>query len=279
MRLKFFLAAIAICVAAGSFLLFYPNRDKERFGDSSVLAATSSSSAAQYFQATEGGMAQYGYALQQSTSPSQTLQALAEWNTYVSVRSEWLMSSTLVQRLAVADWNARQAGAPTITPEQLATAATNLINAKLSTMTAEQQLAGFKAMMVVDTPKGSYGPNADYEHVSGTQNPDGTWRVTVSPQAFSERKTDFAQLAPGMVSSSTNFYPGEAVLVLYSVAADDPGFGGQYVAILKDWLERMTGLDMSNRVLYGENGFAARRPLTTFLTEESMSQLFSELGF
>jgi len=224
-------------------------------------------------------MAQYGYAMQQATSSSQTLQALADWNTYVSSRTQWGLSSTLVSRLAAADWKARGAGSPTITPEQLAAAATRLINARLATMTAEQQQQGFKRMMREVTPKGNLALNPLVSYMSATRQSDGRWTVTISPPGFSRRKSVFAQFAPGMVSRSENFYPGEAMLVSYSLASEDMGYGLDFQAMIKKRIGDLTGLDMGSRSLYGENGYFVRRPLNTFLTEEAISQYFFELGF
>lgn len=235
--------------------------------------------AAQWLQAPDGGMGQYGYAMQQSASPSQTLQALSEWNSYVTFRAGWGMTTALVERLATADWNARVAGSPTITPEQLAAAATNLINNKLSTMTAQQQEDLFQQNMVEVTPKTTWGLNSYFPHATASQNTDGTWRVTISPTAFSKRKAIYQTLAPGMVSSSTNLYPGEAMLVAYSVASADMGFGEDVESKVKKKIGDMTGLDMTNRNLYGEQGYVRRRPLNTFLTEPAMSQFYYDLGF
>lgn len=90
---------------------------------------------ATYLQEPVTGEAQYGFQLQQSTSLSQTLQTLSDWNTYVVGRSEYGLGLTasLVDRLSNADWSARQGGSATITPQQLADGANALINAKLST--------------------------------------------------------------------------------------------------------------------------------------------------
>lgn len=244
-----------------------------------AVTGGSSVPAAQLLQAPDGGMAQYGYAMQQSTSLSQTLQALSEWNSYVTFRAGWGTTAALVERLATADWNARLAGSPTITPEQLAAAATNLINNKLSTMTAQQQIDLFHQMMVEITPKASWGLNSYFPHATATQNADGTWRVTISPTPFSNRKVTYQTIVPGMVSSSTNFYPGEAMLVAYSVASTDVGFGEDFVSRVKKTIGDMTGLDMTNRNLFGEQGYLRRRPLNTFLTEPAMSQFYYELGF
>jgi len=248
-----------------------------------VFAATSGGSvpSAQYLQAPSDGMAQYGASIQQSGSPSATLQALGDWNSYVVSRSEWGVGLTIVllDRLATADWNARQAGAPQITPQQLANATSNLVNAKLATMTGSQQQSLFEQMVSVVTPKGRLGLNPDYSDASATPNGGGTWAATISADAFSRRKDFFKQYSPGMVSSSTNSYPGEAVLVFYSVAAGDIGFGGGYVTQVRNGISDLTGLNMTSEYLYGENGYLFRRPLSTFLSEQAMSQFFSELGF
>lgn len=79
---------MATIVAAGATGLYQFSRKDNNHGYkvSSVFAATAGDfPAAQFLQATDGGMAQYGYALEQSTSPSATLQALAEWNSHVNV--------------------------------------------------------------------------------------------------------------------------------------------------------------------------------------------------
>jgi hypothetical protein len=78
-------------------------------------------------QSQSGGMAAYGRSFQNSASPSQTKTACSGWNAYVLGRSQWSLSSTLITRLANADWNARQAGAPTITSQQLANASNHLM--------------------------------------------------------------------------------------------------------------------------------------------------------
>jgi hypothetical protein len=245
-----------------------------------LLAPTPSwcESAAQYIQASDG-MARYGHAMQESRSFSETLQALAEWNSFVFSRSEWSLAPALVERLAAANWKARQAGPPTITAEELATAVTNLINSKLATMNRAQQEEMFLRVWSEATPKGDWSPASDYEHASISQNADGTSRVTVHPTAFLNTKATFTALAPGMMSDSMKFYPGEAVLVLYCEASGDKGFGGAWMAKTKKAIGDFTGLDMSNRYLFGENGYLARRPLNAFLTEEAMSRLFSQLGF
>jgi len=230
-------------------------------------------------QSSNGGMAQYGTAMQGSQSSSATLQALSNWNTYVASRSGWSMSSTLLSRLATADWNARQAGAPTLTAQQLATAATDLINNQLKTMTAAQQNALFAACFSVQTPKGKIGLNPNYPYISGSQNGSGQWTVTVQPTAFSSRKTDFATLAPGMVSSYSNFYPGEAMLVVYSVATWDTGYGSGFIPKATQRIADLTGLSTAGLRLYGDNGYLIRRPIAQFVSSTSLSQFFTELGF
>ena len=237
--------------------------------------------AAQYLQEPDGGMAQYGTSLQQSTSLSNTLQSLSNWNAYIVPRSEngLALSSTLLNRLAAADWNARQGGAPQITASQIASAANQLIANKLATMTAAQQQALFNSMISVSTPKGLFSLNQDNSYVSASQNPNGTWNVTISSAAFADRKAQFAQLAPGMVSSSTNFYPGEVIIVLYSVASSDMGYGTDFLTSTRQTVRDLTGLDLTSTFLFGEHGFFCRRPMATFLTAASMSQFFSSLGF
>lgn len=288
LRRKFLIvAALLMGTALASYLGWHPIRTHSPSDPSAVDLVSAYAStggggsfpAAQFLQAPAGGMAQYGYAMQQSSSSAQTLQALSDWNAYVNFRGEWSMTTVAVERLALADWTARQAGVPTITPEQLAAAATNLINNRLATMTAQQQGDLFDQMMVEVTPKLAWGLNGYFPHATATQNVDGTWSVTISPTPFSNRKADYQIIAPGMVSSYTNFYPGEAMLVAYSVAAADMGFGADFVSKVKNGIGDMTGLDMANRSLFGEQGYLRRRPLNTFLTEAAMSQLFSELGF
>ncbi len=243
-----------------------------------VKAATNSWSASQSFQATDGGMAQYGTRLQQSTSYSATMQALTDWNSYIESRCEWSMSSSLLTRIGSADWNDRQSGSPRITAEQLADASARLINSKLATMTAAQQTELGRRIRGEVTPKGALGINQYAPYVSAAQQADGRWVFDVSPLAFTSRKAVFSQLAPGMMSSGDRFYPGEAMMVLYSLASGDMGFGLDYQATVKKALGDLTGLDMTNRSLYGENGYFFRRPFNSFATEQAMSELLSELG-
>jgi hypothetical protein len=224
-------------------------------------------------------MAQYGVAMQASGSSAATLTALSNWNSYAASRSGWSMSSTLVSRLATADWNARKAGAPALTAQQLATAASQLINNQLNTMTAAQQGALFAKCFSVQTPKGNIGLNPNYPYISGTQNGSGQWTVTVQATAFSSRKADFATLAPGMVSSSSNFYPGEAMLVAYSIATWDMGYGNGFTAKATQRISDLTGLSTTGLMLYGDSGYLIRRPIAQFVTATALSQFFTHLGF
>lgn len=228
-------------------------------------------------QSTTGGMAQYGSAVLSSTSESADLSALTNWNSYINARCGWSLSSSDLSRLANADWNARQAGSPQITPQRLASAASSIINSTLSTMSASQQEALANENTAVSVPNGLYGMNAPDPNVSVTQNSNGTWTVTVGASDFSQRKSFFQTYAAGMVTSSSNFYPGEAVMVTYSLATGDLGYDDSYISAAKQFVENQTGSYV--QLLYGDNGYLIRRPLTTFLTEASISQLFSDLGF
>jgi hypothetical protein len=229
--------------------------------------------------ATNGGMAPYATAIQNSTSSSSTLTAVTNFNSYISGRCGWSLTSTNVSRLASADWSARSAGPPRITAQQLATAATALINNKLSTMTAAQQKALVINNASVHTPKGTLGLNPRVTYASVVQNSDGTFTVTISPDAFAGRKLDFQSLASSMVSSGTNFYPAEGIVVTYSVASGDMGFGNDYVTAMRTRLGNLTGLNLSNSALYGDQGYMIRRPLQTFLTDAAVNQFFAALGF
>jgi hypothetical protein len=248
-----------------------------------VYAALSATTfnAAQSLLDTSGGMAQYGYAVQQATSLSANYQAIANWNTYISSRCGWSMSSTAYTRLATGDWNARGAGPPSITPQQLADAINHLINSVLSTMTASQQIALLRQNDTLSTPKGTMGLQAEIpiNYISANQNADGTWTVAVSPNLFAKRKSFFQSHAPGMVSSSANFYPAETMLVTYSLAAGDRGFGDSYVSRAKTLISDFSGLDMTNAKLYGPSGYLNRRPLNIFFTDATLAQFFSDLGF
>lgn len=224
-----------------------------------------------------GGMAQYGAQELSSTSASSELQVVTNWNNYINARSGWSLSSTELNRLANADYNARQAGQPTITPQQLANAANLLINSTLSTMSASQQQALFNQNVQITVPNGQYGMNAPDPNVSATQNSNGTWIVTVSANEFIQRKTFFQTYAPSMVSSSQNFYPGEAIMAVYSLAADDMGYDDNYISSASTMVRNASGSFVS--LLYGTNGYLSRRPLTTFLTTANVDQFFSNIGF
>ncbi len=266
-------ATVVIATLSILFLLY------TRKANHTVTAFAAESWSQAALQSSNGGMAQYGAAMQASNSSSATLTALSNWNTYVASRSGWSMSSALVSRLATADWNARQAGAPTLTAQQLATAATELINNQLNTMTATQQNALFTACFSVQTPKGKIGVNPNYPYISGSQNGSGQWTVTVQSTAFSSRKTDFTTLAPGMVSSYSNFYPGEAMLVVYSVATWDMGYGNGFIPKATQRISDLTGLITTGLMLYGDNGYLIRRPIAQFVTATALSQFFTQLGF
>lgn len=263
------LAASTVVCVVGALLFFS--------GAHTVSAQTSQTAA--YIQSTDGGMATYGTAMQGSSSSSATLQTLSNWNGYVASRSNWSLTSPLVTRLANADWTRRQNGLQTITPQELADAANRLIAAQLATLSASQQQQLWNTMTMEQTPKGNFGIGSSVSNVSAVRNSDGTWRVTVAPEMFSRRKAFFAQYAPGMVSTGTNFYPGEAVLIFYSVGSGDMGYGSQWVAKVRKAIGDLTGLDMTSRQLFGDNGYVARRPMNTFLTEPRMSQFFTDLGF
>ena len=226
-----------------------------------------------------GGVAQYGIAMMNSTSAAATLAAIQNFNAYAAGRSGWSLSSANVNRLATADWNARAAGNPAITAQQIATAATALINNQLATMTAAQQQSMIISNLSISTPSGRLGLNPGYPYVSEIQNPNGTFTFTVTADAFSVSKADFQQLAPTMISAGSNFYPAEAVLVGYSVASWDMGFGNDFIAAVQNRLGNLTGLNLTNQPLYGPQGYMIRRPLTTFLTDQAMSQFFTSLGF
>jgi hypothetical protein len=229
--------------------------------------------------APNGGMAPYGSAMLSASSAAATLTAVTNFNTYVTARCGWSLSSANINRLASADWNARVSGGPSITAQQLATAATNLINSKLATMDAPTQRALAQSNFSVRTPKGTLGLNPGNPYVTATRNANGTYSVTVSAQAFSTRKADFQTLAPAMVTSNSNFYPAEAIMVAYSVASGDLGFGSDYVNAMRARLGALTGLNLTNQPLYGDGGFMIRRPLSTFLTDAALSQFFSSVGF
>jgi hypothetical protein len=148
-------------------------------------------------------------------------------------------------------------------------------------MTRGQQEEAWQKIRMIQTPKGNLSLNFKYPFVNVTLGGDGKWHLIVSPDAFTHRKQDFANLAPGMLdaSSATTFYPADAMLILYSVATGDMGYGGEFISNARQRLASMTGLDMTNKYLFGETGFLVRRPCTTYLTEAAMSQFFADLNF
>lgn len=234
-----------------------------------------------------GGMAQYGAAEQTSTSLSSTQQAVTNWNTYIGDRADWYLPSSDVTTIADADWNARQTGSPKITAGQLASAANQLIANTLAQMSASQQETLFNQYAFVSTPNGGDSTVASVgvsytnwpdPNVSATQNSNGTWTVTVSANEFSSLKSFFQQHAPAMMSSGSNFYPGEAVIVFYSAATADLGYGGSFASSMSQIYGAMTGL-YPGSYPFGESGYVSKRPLGTFLTQTNLNQLFSSLGF
>lgn len=226
-----------------------------------------------------GGMAQYGAAELTSTSSSSDLQALTNWNNYINARCGWSLSSSDLSRLANADYNARQAGSPTITPQQLASAITSIINSTLSAMTASQQQALFNQDVAVSVPNGTFLVNTPDANVSATKNSNGTWTVSVNANEFSAQKSFYQTYSPSMVSSSSNFYPGEAIMVTYSLATGDMGYNNSFITSATQLVGNATGVNMSGNFLYGDNGYMIRRPMHTFLTETNISQFFTDLGF
>jgi hypothetical protein len=267
--------AIVLLVGLAVAFLYHARHDGRT---RHVLAQTGFTPQA-LLQSPSGGMAQYGQGLLTSTSSQATLQVLSSWNSYINSRCNWTISAANVSRLATADWNARRAGSPTITAQQLANAANHLIHNQLATMTAVQQQTLFSQMMTTSTPKGNIGLNPNYPFATGSKNADGTFTITVQAAAFSDMKTNLLSMAPGMFTSSANFYPGEAMMVAYSVATWDMGYGSAYVTKLKQRLGDLTDIDMTNQSLYGQNGYLIRRPVTTFLTDAAISQFFTNLGF
>jgi hypothetical protein len=225
-----------------------------------------------------GGMAQYAAAEQTSTSLTDTQQAVANWNNYIGGRANWYFSSGDVTTIADADWNARQAGSPTITASQIASAASQVINNTLSTMSVSQQQSMFDQYAYVMTAQGKFGTDWADPNVSAAQNSNGTWSVSVSPNEFSSLKSFFQQYAPGMMSPGSNFYPGEAMIVFYAAATCDRGYGGTFVTGMASLYDETTGL-ASGSYPFGDSGYVCRRPLQDFLTEPNLSQVFSDLGF
>lgn len=147
----------------------------------------------------------------------------------------------------------------------------------LATMTASQQQALYNANISISVPNGQYGMNAPDPNVSATENGSGIWTISISPNEFTQAKTFFQTYAPSMVSSGPNFYPGEAMMVTYSLASGDLGYDNYYINNEIQMAEQATGLYVQQ--LYGANGYLLRRPLGTFLTESNISQFFSDLGF
>lgn len=226
-----------------------------------------------------GGMAQYGAAELSSTSSSSDLQALTNWNNYVNARSGWSLSSADLSRLANADYTARHAGSPTITAQQLTNAAVSIVNATLSTMSASQQQTVFNQYFSIATPNGQLILNAEDPNISATQNSGGAVSISASSAEYSGRKSFFQTYAPAMVSSSSNFYPGEAVMVTYTLATGDLGYDNSYITTETQQIANLTGASMSGKLLFGDNGYMIRRPIHTFLSESNISQFFSNLGF
>jgi hypothetical protein len=241
-------------------------------------AATISPEMKALFQSQQGGMGPYISAISGATTAAQNLQAVSDLNTYMRSRSNWSMSSDLVTRLANADWQARQAGPPRITPTQAAAAATSLINSVLGSMTAAEQQSMLAANAGEQTPKVHLGFNANVPNVSAVQGADGKWVVTVAPEAFSRRKAALRSLGAAMTDSS-NFYPSEVLVTAYSLASGDMGFGNDFLDRMRKGLTDLTGLDMTNRVLFGDSGYLVRRPLQRFLTSVTLNTYFSALGF
>lgn len=226
-----------------------------------------------------GGMAQYGAAELNSTSSSSDLQALTNWNNYINARSGWSLSSTDLSRLANADYNARHAGAPTITAQQLTNAVVSIINATLSTMSESQQQSTFNQYFSTSTPNGQLILNIEDPNISATQNSNGTVSITAGSAEYTGRKSFFQTYAPTMVSASSNFYPGEAIMVTYSLATGDLGYDNAYISAESQAIANLTGASMSGKLLFGDNGYLVRRPMHTFLSEANISQFFSDLGF
>lgn len=268
-----------LLVSFGVVLLLLAGLERQG-NDSSSVQAHQNDAIAQQIRSSDGGMASYGSGIEGATSLPATQQAVSRWSSYTHARSAWGFSTTSVSRLANADWHARQAGPPAITAQQMAGAVNHLIATKLGAMTAQQQLALYSQMMFEETPKGRiYSPNSGTYDVTAVTNANGTYTVTVSPAAFSKRKGFFQQKAPGMVSSYSSFYPAEASIVFYSLASGDQGYGNDYLNKIKKKIGDVTGLDMTNRSLFGDNGYLARRPLSVFCDQAGMDQFFTDLGF
>ena len=232
-------------------------------------------------------MAQYAAAEQNASSESASVQAVRDWNAYIDGRAGWDLSASDVTTIGDADWNARQAGSPTIAAQQIANAATQIINNTLSTMSASQQESTFEQYEYLTTPiaidppyvtQGTFAANWADPIVTATQNGSGTWTVSVSADEFSSLKSFFQQEAPGMMSAGSNFNPGEAMIVLYSAATCDRGYGNGFTSDMAGLYATSTGLTPGT-LPFGSSGYVCRRPVGTFLTESDLSQLFSDLGF
>jgi hypothetical protein len=226
-----------------------------------------------------GGMAQYAVAEEDSASQTASVQAVSNWNGYLDGRTGWDFSSSDVTTIGDADWNARQAGSPTITSQQIAGAVTQIINSTLATMSASQQQGMFDEYTSVSTPlAGTFVPNWADPYVSVTQNTNGAFSVSVSANQFSSLKSFFQQYAPGMMSSGPDFYPGEAMIVVYTAATCDRGYGSNFTSEMGNLYSEATGLAHGSYA-FGDTGYVCKRPLNDFLSESNVSQLFSDLGF
>lgn len=113
--------SLLVVLLGGLFFWVADNNSKKAFASGSFPSDV-------YLISVPDGMSLYATSIQQSTSASTTLQAIS-------------------------DWDAKQASAPTLTSQPLADAVTNLVNAKLVTMTASDQETLFEQMMFEDTPR------------------------------------------------------------------------------------------------------------------------------
>lgn len=143
----------------------------------------------------------------------------------------------------------------------------------------QQQQTIFEENVTIAVPNSQFGLNTPDSNVSATENANGTWTVSVSAAEFTQRKSFYQTYAPSMVSSYSNFYPGEAVMVTYSLATGDMGYDNAFISGAKELVGNATGVSMNSQFLYGDSGYLLRRPLHTFLTETNISQFFSDLGF
>jgi hypothetical protein len=146
-------------------------------------------------------------------------------------------------------------------------------------MSGSQQQSLYAQYAAITVPNGYFAPNATDPNITATQNQYGTWTVSVSPNEFSDLKAFFQQNAPGMMSSGSNFYPAEAVMVAYAAATGDRGYDTAYVNSMKSMIGATTGVDMTNQVLFGDHGYMVRRPMVFFFTESNLNQFFTSLGF